>query len=912
VVTYNRLQPLSLHVHDLTGHPLAAYRACSFPAHWATNLRRDVFRIPDEDDDQYTKQGEPRAIPLWAVNSGIAALMPRVLTHDGRGRRDGIWLAYSPHEQNTPPDTALLVEFVRGGLIAAAHYRNQKAAHRGRRPVVDLEALAAVTAEFHASDIQFHDYSLDIAPGRPFPEGAYTILPHMLATHLLTDGWVVHHDHIDDTGETVWDGQSQWRRTANRDGAEMISLPTPYVTSTGSSYYWSYTMRLSLRTIPLDPRPYVHVHLGMRRWARTNVFDPARAIGVHLFTGSPWGDVTSPIGIASMKWQPGPRDTKTGRMVWNDELAPTLARFTSAADLPNVEALAKNPRAFLELGTDAANNPVPPIAGVVFRHGLGEKCKHSVGDGVSAHDRWQIFRQLHPALTDFAAPVRPYHRVNVTTRRRPEPEQFRAIDHAALASATARAIHIDVLYDTPTMRKLLLLALEEALDLTFPSTVLNSPDPTLDDEFTTAHAELEVTVRISPVGELAADLPIDSTIRTKKDRIAHASAPRRDLARARFTAADDGRARFAIIEMRDADAYPTPEHDPKKTVKSTAASCGVLTKNITPPRPLGRGAGTETEAGRLERARKAVADLVIRQTGLLEPMPTVGTADHPLTDVATVGLWVVRRNGQDRAVLPLAVGWLPTEPFARIRLPHDDRWMPYREGLLTLGTWDTSRVFSHEDVRAFFTDVVGQIGDGSDTALLTLAQNIRPACPGIADGHLEADVLAFDPDNPIPSHEIKGIRHIRLRTNLRSETGQQYGCLDTNPDQVGHPASLWDDPDNPRRFLSTPEKPNTAGPGSPQGSRVSPHLHQPRKGDAYWAKEITQKVWNPRLLEIFLALCEGDDNARSWAALVHQQRYAASHFSDPLILPIVLHLARKVDSYLLPPNEVAHAEQADE
>nr|WP_255617818.1 MULTISPECIES: RNaseH domain-containing protein [unclassified Saccharopolyspora] len=284
--------------------------------------------------------------------------------------------------------------------------------------------------------------------------------------------------------------------------------------------------------------------------------------------------------------------------------------------------------------------------------------------------------------------------------------------------------------------------------------------------------------------------------------------------------------------MRGPDAFPTPEHDPKKPVKAAAAACGVLTKNITPPKPPGRGEGHETESGRTGRARKTVADLFIRQTGLLEPMETAGAADNPLNDVATVGLWVVRRNGQDRAVLPLAVGWLPDEPFARLRLPNCDRWVPYREGLLALGDWDTDRVFTYERVRDFFTTVVAEADDGTHTALLTLAQNIRPACPGIADGHIQEDTLAFDPVDPIPFHDRKGIRHLPSTLATAQASGTTH---------------------NPRRFLSTPDKPNTAGPGSPQGSRMSPHYRRVSEKEWAWTTEITKKVRNPRLLEILVA-----------------------------------------------------------
>ncbi|MCA1188780.1 RNAseH domain-containing protein [Saccharopolyspora sp. 6T] len=57
---------------------------------------------------------------------------------------------------------------------------------------------------------------------------------------------------------------------------------------------------------------------------------------------------------------------------------------------------------------------------------------------------------------------------------------------------------------------------------------------------------------------------------------------------------------------------------------------------------------------------------------------------------------------------------------------------------------------------------------------------------------------------------------------------------------------------------------------------------------------------------------EPDDNARSWAALAHQQRYAAHHYAEPLILPVVLHLASKVDGYILPPDQVTRCQDADE
>lgn len=59
-------------------------------------------------------------------------------------------------------------------------------------------------------------------------------------------------------------------------------------------------------------------------------------------------------------------------------------------------------------------------------------------------------------------------------------------------------------------------------------------------------------------------------------------------------------------------------------------------------------------------------------------------------------------------------------------------------------------------------------------------------------------------------------------------------------------------------------------------------------------------VWNPQLLELLVACHSQDDDPAAWAAFVHQQRYEAAHFSDPLALPAVLHLAHSVSEHILP------------
>src|SRR5262249_43930178 len=193
---------------------------------------------------------------------------------------------------------------------------------------------------------------------------------------------------------------------------------------------------------------------------------------------------------------------------------------------------------------------------------------------------------------------------------------------------------------------------------------------------------------------------------------------------------------------------------------------------------------------------------------------------------------------------------IPGEPFVRVRLPHVDEWVPMRSALLALGGKATDRVYKVVQVQEFFSEVIEEIGDGSDTAVFTLAQNMRGLCKGLTNDNLHPDVLAFNPDSPIPPARLKGIRHLRLRTNLRSETSQVFAHGDTiGETTVGHASWLWADPEHPRRFYSTPGKPSSAGNGSPHGSRLEAHLTK------YGMRVDTlADVWNPRLLEITAAV----------------------------------------------------------
>jgi hypothetical protein len=895
---------MALHVGDITGHPLGRYRAYRFPAVWAQALREEVFRPGDDEAGD-----QPHGLPLWAVTSAIGTLMPQILTCDARGLAGATWLAWNIVANGPAPDENLIVECVRGGLVAAATARNTKAARRGQRPPIDIDTLAAVVSSFRRADLNYVDQALHVTPRTPLTGEGFAVLPQLLAITLVSSNW-----QVDYTG---WDREQEkpvtgcafgWRRTASRSrGAEMVSWPPHvYLNKNGTRYPWSYTLRLTAQTLPFDPAARIHVHFGMRRWARSPVFDPERAIGVHLLSPSPWADHTSPFGIASIKWHKSHSGTE-GYLGWDDDLAPTLARLTTQDHLPVPRDLARDPLAHLEPLASEHNPDAHPVAGVPFRYGLGEKCKHAVGDGVSARDRWRLFTQLQPALREITHPAQPYRKIQVTTRERPGEQTLTRIDPAHLAAATTGHLDLTLLFDSAAIRAEFLDATSRALGLTWTGPELAPADLAEAIEHVETKGPLTVSVRIEPVGSLGAELTIDPTIRSHKDRAAAAALTRRTETLRRINSRPaPGATRLACIEMADAPSF-SPDTDPKKAVKAGAWDAHVLTQNITPPKPAGRGPGHESEDSRSIRVRSSVRDLLIRQTGLITPPDTLGLPDAPLHDITTVGLWVVRRNGDARAILPLAVARTPGEPFVRVRLPHADTWTPMWQALLSLGDKTTERVFTAVQVQEFFRLVIGEIGDGSDTAVFSLVQNMRGLCRGLNNDNLVPDVLAFDPRSPVPPGQLKGIRHLRLRTNLGNETSQVFAHGDPITETtVGHAAWLWQDPEHSRRFYSTPDKPNSAGNGSPHGSRLEAHMtkHGIRV-------DTLADVWNPRLLEITVALQHPGDNTAAWAAIAHQHRYICAHYADPLALPAELHFANKIGEYLLPRNERDRYEDTD-
>jgi hypothetical protein len=638
---YDLIQPLAFPIDPERLRDISQpYQVCEFPRTWHGRLL-DFF-YPDHSANQSGRRG---GVPLSAINRAFATLLPDVIAHQATGR--GMWLAAAYR-----PDAEVLQALVHGGLIAAAYEWQRK---HSQRPI-DLQALPELLAGI---DVSVLDWNLS----QPLPDQGHAtgdetfkLLPHLIAAHLAASGWKVEH------GKS---GISTFTRATSDNGAELVSWPPHYYRRGKYIWPWSFIVRLHVQTLPFDPTAYLFVRVGVRRYAGKKVFlrSNDRDLSVAIKAPAPWYDGQLPpvFGRATVRWRPGPKRAKDGRMDWTDDIVAVLNRLHGAYELPSAADLCAEPIPHI-------NGDADHVAAVFYRTGYAYK--HPVGDGASAKDRWRIFSQLTEALRPHLDLAAPAERVLVHVPRRPPVKKKDGIRISAshLATAVGGRLEVEVWYQTRAMRCEVLGALIRTLRLP-PLVPVGEAD---DERWETSTSELHLSVRTAALGDLAAAMVVDRDIRNPVDQAREASTRRINQVTGwlKPDLAGDQNV-FTLVELEDADAFTT-QTDPKHATRVAAGRARRITQFFTPAKP------GEKPPDRRLRVEQAVRDLLARQTGMPSPGFPVGLPDAPIpADTRIVGLWAIRKNGVGNAAYPVAVCWDPAEPVIKILLPHSaGKWRP--------------------------------------------------------------------------------------------------------------------------------------------------------------------------------------------------------------------------------------------
>ncbi|WP_409496381.1 pPIWI_RE module domain-containing protein [Amycolatopsis sp. cmx-11-12] len=761
-----------------------------------------------------------------------------------------------------------------------------------------------------------------------------------------------------DSGEQVLRFRSVARRS-RQQGAELMSQPLFHDDKHGR-WWFSVVATVTLHTVPFHPRPRVHLHFGVRRWATHP--DPKtglvrlgyrRASAVYLRPVAPW----LPGVPVSERYSVAHVAKRDDDFMWRQgDLTKLMERLAlGTRPFPDPAGLLGDPERWFkgERGVDAL---------IAYSSPMGE---HGVGAGFMSHERSRLVEWAEQALLPDLARVADLTRSELPANKPANVRKGGSSERTAEGKAELRltrrtslaALYTDwsgtpefaarLLWRTDRTRDEAIVALAEVLGL--------EGDGGASEVGTQAHdrsgrgepvvlrwrtRELVVTLSCLRMDNgLTESLGVPSEpVKGRADRAARALAKRRaDMGE--FLAkngADAAVPSVALVEIHGRIVF-RGRNDPKFALRLGAADSGVVTQFITSP---GSSRGEKTLS-------------VAAESSWVDALRQLGATVVPRTDVPTglpagtqyLAVWTATkaRGSTARSAkgkFPVAVlvrpgaggpgeilawdaeavegmgAWI-AYPRYLARLPalaavsehdladdgeHEKSWFDWprtRDEQRSATEEFLHRVLSSDEIR------------GTPTVVLVDAQNIRNLWTWVQDGEVRRDLIrtgVAPAGRPNP-----WLRLVRIRTGERRETPQWWGLADGNGVN-GLPANLWKsaETENDRIFYSTTPKASTA-----QSSAVGAHKLQNRPirlGDRVDLPtiDIDKPAWNPGLVEIAVLSHNRDeeDDPHALAMAVHQLRQAPD-YRDALSRPLPLHLAQKAQEYILPMRNSDEEDETD-
>jgi len=595
----------------------------------------------------------------------------------------------------------------------------------------DYHDVLATLSELRTAPPLWEDITLDLF-GSPCTDGGtaaplgyqYQLASDAIARQILTlDPY--------DTGA----GTLHFRaapRGPRQQGAELISQPLHYVVK-GQPWWFSILINISLHTVPFDPRPRLHLHTGVRRWA-TRV--DSRTGQIRL----PYTRDTSVYLSPTVPWLPGAptsdryavvrltRDRRTQSYGWKyNGPAQILSNLALSQPFPHPGELLAAPQDWIGDGPGVR-------AAVVYSTHLGS---HGIGPGLMSHQRSKITAWAEQALP---AGMRRVPRLTRTTagpstpaNPRPAPQgkaakeaesiraardrrialavtaRFNAGEQPAVIAATLNGagtppprptVTARLLWQTPALRDAAITALTETLGLESDGgasarapaeEVYDSAQPGNPVILQWTTPELRIRLRcMRATGRIADTLGIDPKARPKGKALEAAIRTRRS-ALALFLAADGAdpeRPELVLIEIDRRRDFAHALDDPKFAIRLGCADAGVLTQFVLVPKKAKRYNSVKNLD---HRVRSGWQD-GLRQLGvrvLPEHTVTTGVPEG----LRYAALWMVKRRKDGPTRLPrhtpVAVMVTPLASGTGLAAvtgwdPKTAQWIPYPRFLLRL------------------------------------------------------------------------------------------------------------------------------------------------------------------------------------------------------------------------------------
>ncbi|MEU3560280.1 pPIWI_RE module domain-containing protein [Kitasatospora sp. NPDC006786] len=778
-------------------------------------------------------------------------------------------------------------------------------------------------------------------------------------------------------------GELQFRTVARgprQQGAELMSQPLPHVTGR-ATWWYSVLLNVTLHTVPFDPRPRLHLHLGVRRWATRPRTDTGRlnlryqgATSVYLRPGLPWLPGLPLSGRWSVARLVRDRDTQSFDWLGNDP-AGLLRGLSLDPDFPAPDKLLAEPEPWLVENGSAVQ------AAVVQSTRMGA---HAVGTGLMPQQRSAIIAWAEQALPEGLMRVPDLKscgtRSGQPANARPKSitneyrEGTTRLRRVALAADARRrtgtgedpTVEIRLLWQSSELRKNAVEALIGTLGLNGDGGAPVGSAEQVEAAFEAAGPgapvvlewqapELTVRLRCLPLtGGLADPLDLNPSTRGRGARLAQGVSSRRSAIRDHLLAdgAVPGTPALALVEIAHPTVFKPADSDPKFAMRLGCADSGVLTQFTVVPDTVPRTPRAQQEsADNLAHRLRSAWEDGLRQLGVRALPQLSKDVDLP-AGLRYAALWMVKRRKDGPTLLPkhLPVAVLVTPVPEHVGLaqvqgwdddPTVQDWISYPELLLRLvrkaeidptddqplipeprsapdnadgptapnrTSWRANLAQQRRETASFIQRMLFSLRtSGSRTVLITHSQNSRMHWPWLQDGRVEPD--AVEDGAAGPRGLDPGLRLVRIRGGAGRETPQGWGLAEDSGDN-GIYAGLWGEevpsgvhrPLEQRVFYSTTRKPVTFTKTSVTLDRLA--LRRNSKGRL--VNEVGKQAWNPALVEIAVLGCQSkfgtsadDDRPEALALAMHQLRHAPE-YTDPISLPLPLHLAGLAQEYVLP------------
>ncbi|SFC82777.1 pPIWI_RE module domain-containing protein [Streptomyces aidingensis] len=940
-MTHDRIQPAAYVPNPEAGTLSAFYHGLAFPSAWREPLLR-LYR----HGKSAKSEGRHQQVPISRLNRLIAAVAPDLISVASKAPLDGgrPWLYTT-----APYPASVMKTFLHAWL-------------RDMQPAPEAHSLVKETAQaLDIDSLKWELLSVNLLEQGLSEEGRtalpaphlFRLLPETLAAR------IAQHPPYEHYGQKL-----EFRQVAGvpgDNGATLVSWPPLKYPDRGKTWRYSAYLRVSLRTVPFDPVPRIHLSTGISRWVREKVWLPFRSsASVYLLADeSMLADAPAPtrFAVASLTWR-----QETGPQWAQGGPEGMLRRISVEDDFPRPERLVKEPEHWLV-------QPDGITAAVLHHTRMGA---HGVGAGLMPTERRRLTEWAAEALQPDFVPVGELRRSIFLRKHDPLPrleeklserkskkadkdateeergeierqnaeiaaynaevgEQNAVIEQRngdrrrqLLAGVMGSELSVLALHQTDTMRDLLLVKAEAYLGL--------APFRTKSGPGTWAWEAPELTLRmhIFPLGRLGAPLGNGTIPRRGAEWDAVVAGRRREVA-AFLTARvkETGRApQLVFVELEDwrkkqvGKKTPPPTTDPKSAIRLGCADAGLVSQFLGLPDDVA-APGKDTSA---HRAKAAWAD-GIRQLGVRVTRPHSVPSGMIPEQLNQLAFWLVKRrvsgHNPHAQFTPIAVLLRPGQQQVMGRSPQTGGWVPYPEllkGLVGQVRGDDLKYRDQQErlTAIFVRQILGSFR-GEPTLVLTHAQNIRERWPSLQNGKVRPDTVQLGGDSPKRLASLgKKLRLVRVADAARDETAQWWSPVSRKRNGntealAGFAQGLWL-PHNAepggRNFYSVGEKP-----GTNTLHRELSKLTEHRDANGKSLLRPSASASQPDLLEVALVGLQENDRPEPWAMFVHQQRIT-DDYTDPLALPLVLHLARLTRDYAEPyeaPEAPGEAQQsADE